>query len=78
MSDDLSQNHFAGAHPVVTHDETTWRQARAMFERTWGILPARGQVLTDDYNPVEFFDAANRQRTRLSLANAMRPRKAGR
>ena len=78
MSDDLSQNRFAGAHPVVTHDETTWRQARAMFERTWGILPARGQVLTDDYNPVEFFDAANRQRTRLSLANAMRPRKAGR
>jgi len=32
--------------------------------------PYRGQVLTDDYNPVEFFDAANRERIRRNLAMA--------
>ena len=34
--------------------------------------PDHGRVLTDDYNPVEFYDAANRERTRRYLANAMR------
>ncbi len=33
-----------------------------------------GRVLTDDFNPVEFFDAANRERVRRSLAASMRPR----
>jgi len=34
--------------------------------------PQRGRVLTDDYNPVEFYDAANRELTRRYLAQAMR------
>lgn len=34
--------------------------------------PNHGRVLTDDYNPVEFYDAANRERTRRYLAQAMR------
>jgi len=33
-----------------------------------------GRVLTDDYNPVEYYDAANRERMRRQLAIAMRPR----
>ena len=32
-----------------------------------------GRVLTDDFNPVEFYDAANRERWRRSLAIKMRP-----
>jgi spermidine synthase len=35
-----------------------------------------GRVLTDDFNPVEFFDAANRERVRRNLALSMRPRDA--
>jgi spermidine synthase len=30
--------------------------------------PARGMVLTDDYNPVEYYDAANRETLRKQLA----------
>jgi spermidine synthase len=33
-----------------------------------------GMVLTDNYNPVEFYDAANREEIRRYLANAMRLR----
>ncbi len=34
--------------------------------------PAHGIVLTDDYNPVEFYDAANRESVRRNLAQSMR------
>ncbi len=33
--------------------------------------PGHGIVLTDDFNPVEYYDSANRQRIRHDLANAM-------
>jgi SAM-dependent methyltransferase len=32
------------------------------------LLPDHGRVLTDDYNPVEFFDVHNRERMRRDLA----------
>jgi spermidine synthase len=32
-----------------------------------------GRVLTDDFNPVDFFDAANREEVRRNLASRMRP-----
>ena len=35
---------------------------------------ASGRVLTDDYNPVEFYDAGNRERLRRGLAMAMQPK----
>lgn len=34
---------------------------------------AHGRVLTDDFNPVDFHDAPNRERIRRSLAMSMRP-----
>jgi spermidine synthase len=34
--------------------------------------PLHGVVLTDDYNPVEFYDAANREETRRRLVASMR------
>ena len=34
--------------------------------------PAHGIVLTDDYNPVEYYDAANREHFRRTTAIAMR------
>jgi hypothetical protein len=33
-----------------------------------------GRVLTDDFNPVDFFDAANREGIRRQLASSMRQR----
>jgi predicted membrane-bound spermidine synthase len=35
--------------------------------------PAHGRVLTDDFNPVEFYDAGNRERMRRWLAEFMKP-----
>lgn len=36
--------------------------------------PAHGRILTDDYNPVEFYDAANRESLRKNLALSARSR----
>jgi spermidine synthase len=36
--------------------------------------PTRGRVLTDDFNPVDYFDAAHREGIRRGLAAAMRPK----
>jgi hypothetical protein len=35
--------------------------------------PAHGQVLRDDFNPVDYYDAANREFIRRQLALSMRP-----
>ena len=47
---------------------------RLAFGRTVNVDPSAGIVLTDDYNPVEYYDAANRESYRRSTALAMRQR----
>ena len=47
-------------------------QAQAAFAGVSEANPRSGIVLTDDYNPVEFYDAANRERVRRHLAMAIR------
>ncbi|MDX1951621.1 MAG: fused MFS/spermidine synthase [Verrucomicrobiota bacterium] len=44
---------------------TAWRT-------THTVPPEKGMVLTDDYNPIEFYDATNRERHRRILAEAIR------
>jgi spermidine synthase len=44
----------------------------AAMEQSPGPNPASGIVLTDDYNPVEFYDAANREQLRRNLAIGVR------
>jgi spermidine synthase len=39
---------------------------------TFTLHPNNGRVLTDDFNPVEFFDVKNRERIRRNLALGMR------
>ncbi|MBI4764445.1 MAG: spermidine synthase, partial [Deltaproteobacteria bacterium] len=42
-----------------------------------GVIQAdlnHGRVLTDDFNPVEFYDAANREKLRRQWASIMTPR----
>lgn len=43
------------------------------FETIVETDPAYGQVLTDDFNPVEYYDAENRERLRRFLAEYMKP-----
>jgi spermidine synthase len=45
---------------------------QAAFDGIVTANPQHGIVLTDDYNPVEFYDAANREAVRRHLAATMR------
>ena len=47
-------------------------EVRAAFSGLREANPNHGLVLTDDYNPVEFFDAPNRERLRQALAFSVR------
>jgi len=47
-------------------------QVREAYAQVWTEAPVNGIVLTDDYNPVEFYDAENRERFRRTLAVAMK------
>ncbi len=46
-------------------------QVQTAFSEVVETDPAEGRVLTDDFNPVEFYDAANRERIRRLLALSM-------
>jgi predicted membrane-bound spermidine synthase len=45
---------------------------RAALDGLREPLPGHGRVLTDDYNPVDFYDAANRELNRRRLAMGVR------
>jgi spermidine synthase len=47
-------------------------EVKAAFARQWAPDLSRGIVLTDDYNPVEYYDAANREKMRRLLAMSMK------
>lgn len=49
------------------------RQVQETFGRVVAQPPAAGTVLTDDFNPVDFHDAANREQWRRNLALSMAP-----
>ncbi len=59
---------FDAMHATVRH------QARDAFDGIKETNPKRGIVLTDDFNPVEFHDAKNREQFRRQLAFSMRPK----
>jgi spermidine synthase len=54
----------ANVHPEVLGD------TEATYAGIVDPLPDHGQVLTDDYNPAEFYDARNREDLRRRLAKA--------
>jgi len=53
-------------HPNVRRD------TEATYAGLVDTLPGHGRVLTDDYNPAEFYDARNREELRRRLAMAVR------
>ena len=53
-------------HPEVLRD------VEATYAGVVDTLPGHGRVLTDDYNPAEFYDARNREDLRRRLALAAR------
>jgi spermidine synthase len=55
---------FSNIHPAALRD------TQAAFSTLVDTLPESGRVLTDNYNPVEFYDARNRENIRRRLAMA--------
>ena len=55
---------LANVHPEVLSD------TKATYNGIVSTLPEHGRVLTDDYNPAEFYDARNREELRRRLAMA--------
>jgi spermidine synthase len=53
---------FTDVHPLVLRD------TESVFFGIVDTPPDRGRVLTDDFNPVEFYDARNREEIRRRLA----------
>jgi len=53
-----------GVHPEVR------REAEAAYAGVVTAIPDTGRVLTDDYNPTEYYDAANREEFRRRMAFA--------
>jgi len=49
-------------------------QVAAAFKGVMKADPNHGRVLTDDFNPVEYYDAANREKFRRQMALVMNPR----
>ena len=46
---------------------------QAGFNHTFQTDPTHGRILTDDYNPVEYYDAANRELIRKNYALSVKP-----
>jgi spermidine synthase len=57
---------FSQVHPQ------RYRSVRDAYDNLFPTDASHGQVLTDDYNPVEFYDAANREAVRRNLAMGMK------
>jgi len=57
---------FAGIHPLALAD------TQAVFANVVDTPADHGRVLTDDFNPVEFYDARNREEIRRRLALSAR------
>ena len=64
----LSSANLELAHPSIRH------QIQDAFASVQHVNPRHGRVLSDDFNPVEFYDAANRETIRRQLATSMRQR----
>jgi spermidine synthase len=62
----LHEPDFTQIHPAVR------AQVQACFHSLAAADPGHGRVLTDDHNPVEFHDAANREVIRRNLAQSQR------
>jgi spermidine synthase len=54
---------------VDPHAQWWTREAFAQIKK---VDPAAGIILTDDFNPIEYYDAANREDLRRAMATAMK------
>jgi len=62
----VHQPNVEGIHPDVLEE------TELSYVKIVDTVPEHGRVLTDDYNPAEFYDARNREHLRRNLAISMK------
>jgi len=68
VATDRAAPEFARLPEVDTIHPAVQQRARAVFATIIETSPDHGRVLTDDFNPVEFYDARNREAMRRQFA----------
>ena len=58
---------FDLTHKSLQESPDLTRRPQTAWDRVWRVTDGIGIVLTDDYNPIEYHDAAHRESTRKSL-----------
>ena len=64
LSLSAAQQSVAGLRPGTLLHPDAVADVKAAFAWTWESDLTKGIVLTEDYNPVEYYDAANREKLR--------------
>jgi spermidine synthase len=72
VASDQLQLEMRSAPDISDVPESSRRQVQEAYAGILRTDPDDGMVLTDDYNPVEYYDAANREEIRRSLVMAFR------
>jgi spermidine synthase len=69
---DTPELRFLRAPDLESINPQARKNAETAYYRVVEAVPDHGRVLTDDYNPAEYFDAANREEYRRSMALAVK------
>ncbi|HVY69879.1 MAG TPA: fused MFS/spermidine synthase [Verrucomicrobiae bacterium] len=72
VASDQAELKILNEYPVDQAHRVVQPQIKNAFNGLRTTDPAHGVVLTDDFNPVEFYDAQNREKMRQSLAIFLR------
>ena len=62
-----------GEGPFFSEHQEIQKEMALMWKGRRTFNPQQGRLLTDDYNPVEFYDARNRENNRRGLVDLLNP-----
>ena len=63
---------FDLAHQYLLENPNLTRRPQMAWDRVWRVMDGTGMVMIDDYNPIEYHDAAHRESTRKGLVAGFR------
>ena len=72
VASDRAELRFVHAPDFAAVHSSVKPLVEAAFTSVMDTNPDHGRVLTDDFNPVEFFDAKNREKIRRDLAMSLK------
>ena len=64
----------SGDGPFFSEHREVQQEMALMWKGRRAFDPQKGKLLSDDFNPVEFHDARNREENRRGLINLMHSR----